>query len=221
MRVFCAIALSMAFLSVADVRGEGLDPRITLFCGGSFFKGERVFTVNGSPLQSEFEKGVKAGVRGTTDIGTRWAVEAAYSFGRHDLRISELEVPDQGRRFRMSLHEISTNLLYYFASTDGGLRTFATAGLGLARFSPTSRAKALALDGKFIDDPARIVSDNKFSVNMGGGFEGRASRRVAVRFDIRDHMIKETPARSDGIFFPVKGSVHQIEVLAGVIFYLR
>ena len=55
-----------------------------------------------------------------------------------------------------------------------------------------------------------------------------ASRRLAVRFDIRDHVIKiprfglpETPTISDGIFFPVKGSVHQIEVLAGVVFYLR
>ncbi len=96
------------------------------------------------------------------------------------------------------------------------------------RFSPTSQARGLALDRRFLDDPARIVSDNKFSVNLGGGFEGRASRRLAVRFDIRDHVIKiprfglpETPTSSDGIFFPVKGFVHQIEVLAGVVFYLR
>src|SRR5262249_3899820 len=86
--------------------------------------------------------------------------------------------------------------------------------------------QALALDRAFIADPARIVSDSQLSMNVGGGFEGLASRRLAVSFDIRDHVIsslgsawRKTPAGSDGIFFPVKGSVHKREVLAGVIFY--
>jgi hypothetical protein len=55
----------------ADARGEGLDLRLGLFGGGSFFTGKRTFTVNGSSFQSDFEKGVKAGLRATTDIGAR------------------------------------------------------------------------------------------------------------------------------------------------------
>ena len=62
---------------------------------------------------------------------------------------------------------------------------------------------------------------------MGGGLEARLNRWLGLRFDFKDYMspiprfgLGETSSGPGGIFFPVSGIVHNVEVAAGIVFYL-
>ena len=104
---------------------------------------------------------------------------------------------------------------------------FDTSGIGSLRFSPTSEAKALALNDEFIDDPTQLVSTRKLTVAFGGGIEARFSRWLGLRFDVKDHIsavprfgVPQTSSGPGGIFFPVDGVLHNIEVGVGIVFFL-
>lgn len=220
--------LLFVVFAVTNAFAQEPSARVSVFGSGSFLQGERFFVVDGDPFKSEFVDGAKFGFRGTVDVSNHWAVEGTYSFGRNNLRITELdEVPPEERGFGVQLHQVAGNVLFFFNNPEYRIRPFATVGVGLTRFSPTDDAKARAVL-EFIDDPAAIEASNKFSFNFGGGVEARASQRVGVRFDFRDHVaaiprfgLPETSSGPGGLFFPVDGAVHDIEVSVGVVFYFR
>src|SRR5688572_10236022 len=145
--------------------------RISVFVGISFLDGERAFVIGDEFFQSEFRNGVAAGVRGTADVTDAIAVEAAYGLSANDLRIAERQPPLQ-RTYDVRIHRIDGNVHYYFSPVDSPLRPFVTAGIGLARFTPSNDAKERA-GARFIDEPTRISSSNEFSFNLGAGAEGR------------------------------------------------
>ncbi len=206
--------------------------RVTVFTSYSLLQGDRDFTIPDvppEPFRSEFVDGGKFGFRVTGDLNDYLAVEGSYSYGRNNLRITELdETPPEERGFGTTQNQFGGNVLFFFSPREKSVRPFVTAGVGLARFSPTDAAKARALDPneEFIDDPTQLDSSTEFSFNFGGGVEAKVSSRVGVRFDVRDHIIQiprfglpQTDPGGSGVFFPVDGSVHNIEVSAGVVFY--
>ena len=224
------LLLQLAILALSsNSLGQDLNPRVTLFAGGSFHGGDRTFVVGGDPFQSEFLEGHKLGLRGTVDRTEHFSIEAAYSLGRNDLRILELEdLPPQDRTFDVTLHQVTGNLLFYLTPRERVLRPFATVGIGVTHFSPTDEAKVLAITDRFIKDPSSIEASTKLSLNFGGGVEGSLHRWIGVRVDIRDHVSKiprfglpETSSGPGGLFFPVNGSVHNIEISAGIVVFLR
>ncbi len=211
--------LLTVLLLTPNLLGQDLNPRATTFAGGSFLKGERTFTVGGEPFRSEFANGGKVGFRGAVDLTDHWAVEGAYSFGTNNLRIVELEkAPPRVRAFGTRVHQLTGNALYFLNEPRERIRPFATAGLGLARFSPTSDAKAIAAQ-RFVEEPAALRSSNKLEFNFGVGLEAKAKDRFGVRFNLRDH-IARIP-RFGVPVFPVSGFVHDFEISAEILIYLK
>ena len=204
-----------------------LDPRVTGFFGVSFLGGERSFIVDADPFQSNFENGVKVGLRFTTDLTDIWSVEGSYSFSDNDLRITELGAPPQKRFFGVGVQQLAVNGLYYLTPAGETMRFFVTAGIGWMRFNPNQTAQILALVDKFIDDEASITASNKFSFNFGGGMETRTNDWLGFRVDFRDHItgmprfgLPESSTGPGSVFFPVSGVLHNIEVSFGAVFYL-
>jgi hypothetical protein len=99
-------------------------------------------------------------------------------------------------------------------------------GLGLVRFSPTGLA-ITAASNNFLDRPAAISIDNRFSFNVGAGVESRLAERIGLRLAARDIMapvprfgVPETSAGPNVTFFPVTGLTHNVEISIGTVFYL-
>jgi opacity protein-like surface antigen len=106
------------------------------------------------------------------------------------------------------------------------VRAFMDGGIGLSRFSPTELA-INAAGNEFLQGPAVITDDNKFSFNFGGGLEARFVDRLGMRLGVRDIMAPVptfgVPVTSSGpgsAFFPIQGFTHNVEVSIGTIFYL-
>jgi hypothetical protein len=95
-------------------------------------------------------------------------------------------------------------------------------------FRPTEDAKGQALSQGFLNRSSRIDSSTKLGINFGGGIEAAANDWFGIRLDFRDHVmgiprfgLPEEPLNSGGVFYPVSGVIHNIEMGVGAIFYLR
>lgn len=228
-RLFWGGCLLLVLLLVAS-NALAQDPnlRVTLSGGGSFLKGERTFVIGGDGFRSKFVSGGNFGFRGTVDLDDHWAAEGAYSYGTNNLRIIELGPPPRERDFGVRVHQFAGNVLYFLNGPKEKIRPFATAGLGLTRYSPTSRAKTFAATVEFVNAPAAISTSNKLNVNFGGGVEAKAGDHLGVRFDFRDYVTKiprfgdpQAPVTPGADFFPVSGAVHDLEASVGLVFYLK
>lgn len=200
--------------------------RVEVFGGGSFLKGERAFTIGGDPKRSNFASGGKIGGRFTVDLDSHWAVEGAYDYGTNNLRIVDVGPPTITRAFGTRVHQLTGNASYYLFEPKSRVRPFATAGIGLIRFNPTSGAKSQAAI-EFVDAPATLMSNTKFEFNFGAGVEATAGDRFGLRFDLRDHLagiprfgVPQAPTAGVADFFPVSGAVQDVELSAGIVFHL-
>ena len=230
MKRFCGLLGCTLLVALAVVPNALAhpNPRITVLFGGSFISGQRAFVVDGDPFISQFLNGGKVRLRGSLDLTSHWTLEGDYSFGRNDQRITE----ESGgilvnRDFGVTVGQVQLNFVRFLTDNESRIRPFFSAGLGMVRFNPTDQAKLLALGGDFIDDPTPLTSSVEVSFTVGGGLEARLNRWFGLRFDLKDHMspiprfgLDETSSGPGGIFFPVSGIVHNVEVAAGIVFYL-
>lgn len=219
-------ALALLFLLPAGLLAQDSNPRVEVFGGGSFLKGDRTFIVDGTPKETDYAKGGIFGARFTVDLNSHLAVEGAYGGGTNNLRVFDRVTPVVERGFGTRVHRFTGNGLYYFGDSKASLRPFVTAGVGLTRFSPSSKAKSSAALA-FIDDPAPIDANSKFGFNFGGGVESKFNNSVGLRFDVRDHLasiprygVPQVPTPGVADFYPVSGWVNDWETSVGIVFYL-
>ena len=213
--------LLFALLLASDLKAQG-DLRVEAFGGGSVLKADRSFLVDGEPFRSSFADGGKFGFRGTVDLTKHWAVEAAYSYGTNNLRITDLgEVPPRVVGFGTRVHDVSGNALYFLDLSGTRLRPFLTAGIGFARYNPTSQAKAAAVALTFTGEPTVINGTNQPDFNFGAGVEATLTDHWGARFDLRDHLTGLPTFGVTKALFPVSGTAQNIEYSVGVVFHLR
>jgi opacity protein-like surface antigen len=222
---FCIWAIVLLY--PASLAAQNVPFRISLFGGLSFLDSERAFVLNDVFFRSDFQNGVTVGVRGTADMSDALAVEASYGLSTNDVKITNEGPPRREREFDLNVHRLDGNVNYRFTRPDDPLRPFVTAGIGLARFSPTNDAKQTAAT-LFIEDATRISSSNLFSLNFGAGVEGQISESIDWRADLRDHMsgmprfgVPETPLSPGGVSFPVSGVLHNIGLTFSLVFRLN
>jgi hypothetical protein len=202
------------------------DFRLSLFGAGSLMAANRTFTVDGDIFNTKYESGPRFGFRATGSLSDRISVEGAYSFGRNNLRVTNVRTIPVMRLFETRTHQFSGNALYYFSGIGEDWKPFVTAGIGVTRFSPTQEAAAFAAV-RFLDDPASIQSTGKFGVNFGGGTEYQMSSSLGLRAELRDHVmgvptfsLPQTSTGPGSVFYPVSGTGNNVEVAAGIVFYL-
>jgi opacity protein-like surface antigen len=218
--------LFVVSICLTEAHAQGLsDLRLSLFGGGSFVSADRTFNVDGDIFNTKFESGPRAGVRGTASVTDRVSVEGTYSFGKNNLRVTNVRTIPVLRLFETRTHQLSGNVMYYLAGLSEDWKPFVTVGMGITKFSPTQEAAALA-SLRFFDDPAIIQSSNKFGINFGGGTEFQVANSLGLRADFRNHLtgiptfgLLQTPA-GPGAVYPVSGRANNMEFSGGVVFYL-
>ena len=141
-RSFATGALLLFLFAAKAAFAQESNVRATFFGSGSFLKAERNFTVDGDAKRSNFADGGRIGARFTVDLDSHWAAEGGY--GTNNLRILDVGAPTITRAFGTRIHQFTGNMSYYFSEPHHGLRPFVTAGAGIMRFNPTSKAKSAA-----------------------------------------------------------------------------
>src|SRR5262249_22297110 len=128
--------------------------------------------------------------------------------------------------FGIRQQQVTVGLLSFLNGRSDRVRVFLDGGLGLSRFSPTELA-ITAAGNEFLQGPAAITDDNKFSFNFGGGVETRFTDRLGLRLGVRDIMapvptfgVPQTSSGPGSAFFPVQGFTHNVEISIGTVFYL-
>lgn len=220
-------AALLLLLSVIPALGQYTNPRASAFVAGSFPGASRAFTISGDSIETDFSKGAKIGFRLGADFGERWGAEAAYSFGGNELRVVELGTPERRREFDTHQHRFMVNGLFNFTPPDRSWRPFATFGVGLTLFVPTSTAKDRAAQD-FLTGPTRISTSTRLGINFGGGVETSLTENFLLRADVRDHIagiprlgLPEEPLNPGGVYYPVNGGMHDVEIAIGVVFRLE
>ncbi len=226
---FSFLAVLALFISaglIPEAAAQG-NPRITIFGGGSFVRGERTFDIGGDTFRTRFVDGGRFVARGSLDLTSHWTLESDFSFGRSNFRVNQLGGNPRQRDFGVRVNNVSFNLIRFLTSSESRVRPYLGAGLGWLRYSPTDAAKASAQTNEFIDEAAVIQSSNKFSFPIGGGAEVRFNRWLGTRIDVTDHIgsiprfgVPQTSTGPGSDFFPVDGIVHNVDIAVGVVFYL-
>jgi hypothetical protein len=101
-----------------------------------------------------------------------------------------------------SVQQFFCNIVYSTPASGGGLHLFATGGAGLRRIHAASA----------------LGSEYDWSLNFGGGLEGRPNRRFSIRAELRDfvgEMPRFSPAQLRG------GLLHDIQPSIGLVVHLR
>ena len=220
-------ALAVGFLAAPGVFAQGiLNPRITLSGGSSKFDSSRTFVVNGQTFNTQFANGGRAKARLTLDLTRHFSIEGIYGFGTSNLNVNDTSGTQQTTAYGIKGHEIQLNALQFFTSPNRHFRPFLTTGVGDAFFVPSDAAKAQAAN-QFFDSPAQLSSSQNISLTIGGGLEARSRHRIGIRFDVTDHIsavpnwgLPQNSSGSGGTYYLVSGIVHNIQVEAGLVFYL-
>lgn len=214
------MATCLSSLAIA----QDIDPRITFLGGASLLSGSRSFVIGPRLFATQFENGVKIGVRGTFNLREHWGAEGTYSFSSNGLQVTQT-TPASVQNFGVHLHQITGNALYFFDGPDKALRPFVTAGVGVSRYSPTSDAK-LGAAQNFLGEPAVITGSSSFNFNFGAGIESRPWNHLGLRLDFRDHLsaiprfgLPQSAASPGAAFFPVSGRAQDFEIATGLIYY--
>ena len=212
--------LACLFLFARPASAQGV--RIFATASGAYLFNERTFAIGGDTFLSNYAAGGKFTFGGEYMRSKILGTELAYSMGRNNLRITDLNnVPLEEFGFGIRLQRVNANLVIHSPIEVGNLRPYVTAGVEFTRFNPTDSAKALALSGGFADQMATIEGSNKFGFNIGGGVEWNLISVVSVRADVRNHTTG-TPtfglpsSSTTGAFFPVSGSAHNLEFSLGL-----
>lgn len=228
-KLFRRAGWALLILSVATPAafGQILNPRVTISGGGSFLRAERTFVLGGQTFNTQFANGGRAKARLTLDLTKHFSIEGVYGFGTSNLQVTATGATLTQRAFGIREHEIQFNILHFFSVGTRRVRPFLTTGVGALRFAPTDQAKARASVNDFISAPALLSSTNQINFAFGGGIEGRFSRWLGLRLDVKDHIsavprfgVPQTPSGPGGASFPVDGIVHNIQAEAGIVFYL-
>lgn len=224
--LLAALALFIFAGLIPEVAAQG-NPRITIFGGGSFVRGDRTFVIGSNTFQTRFTNGGRLLGRGSLDLTRHWTLEADYGLGTSNFRVNQSGGSTQQRDYGVRVNNISLNVVRFLTSSDSRFRPYLGGGLGWVRYSPTDLAKAQAQSGQFIDQSAAIQASNKFGFPISGGAEIRLNRWLGTRIDARDYISTiprfgepQTSSGSGSDFYPVSGVVHNINVSAGVVFYL-
>ena len=203
---------------------QEINPRITFLGGASLLSGSRSFVIGPRLFDTQFQNGIKIGVRGTFNVGEHWGAEATYSFSSNGLQVTQT-IPARVQNFGVHLHQITGNALYFFDGPDKAIRPFVTAGVGLSRYSPTSDAK-LAATQDFLGQPAVITSTSTFNFNFGAGIESRPWDHFGLRLDFRDHLsaiprfgLPQSATSPTAPFFPISGRAQDFEIATGLTYY--
>jgi hypothetical protein len=198
----------IVFLIPALLAGAGvltaadLNARLMVSGGSSFLLDRNVRDSTGQSYPAGFKDKLQAGILAGIDLHAPLALEAGFRIGSSDFHMHEGSLIPSGKPINFTSRQFFCNAVYNTPYSDGGLRLFATGGVGLRRIHAASA----------------MGTDLSWSINFGGGLEARPSRRYSIRVELRDFvgaMPRFVTSQAPG------GLLHDIQPSIGLVVHLR
>jgi opacity protein-like surface antigen len=209
--------LTSLFLSSNLAHAQGF--RVFAQAGGSFFQDERFFTHLFDRYRSNYATGGKITFGAEITPSSIIGLEGAYSYGRNNLRLTNLD-QSQTTGYGAYSQRVSANLLLHSPIEFLGVRPYATGGIEYDRISPTSGAKTTAFTQGFAGQSVILGSNNKIGFNYGGGVELGFLPAILLRLDLRDHVTGSPTYGLSSSRYPISGAAHDVELSAGIVFHV-
>ncbi len=162
----------------------------------------------GSPATGSYTKSGRLFFGGRVRFTRRNAFEASYSYSPNHFSVQQGTVSSGTLYNRVDF--ISFNYVRYLW-TRSPLQPFATAGLGINRFSGPQFAYIALVFPPPVS--SYINNSNQFAFNYGGGVDFVLRRHFALRFELRDYVTGQPS------FFT--GTSHNLAPTAGIVFRFK
>ena len=181
---------------------------------------KRDYSANGTPFSSSYKSG------GGVTLGVEYSmnriigVEGSYSNVRNNLALTDLGSSAESG-YGVRDQRFSGDIVAHTPKSFLGFKPYVAGGLEYDHFSqPTSSAS-------FFNGFSNVTlgAANKIGVNYGGGVDVSLLPHVALRVDIRDHLMSSPtyglPSSSRvGPFYPISGVATDLEYSAGLVIRL-
>ena len=199
-RMLALIWIACGGISV--LMAADLNARFAVSGGKSFLPDGNLRDRDSAPYTVSFKNGFQFGFLAAVDLHPPISLEAGFrnEWGRFHLRGGN--PPLETETVGFTSQQFFCDAVYYTPYSSGGLRLFATGGIGLRRIQPESGSG----------------SDSGWNVNYGGGLEGRAGRRYSVRAEVRDFVGDMPPLLNPQ---PCGGLLHDVQLSLGLVVHLK
>jgi Outer membrane protein beta-barrel domain len=214
---FALLVVALICALSSSVRAEEF--RAFVMGTGSFLENERFFTNANQRYRSNYASGGKIIFGGEFPLSSIVGVEGSYAYGRNNLRVTNLGIP-QTVGFGIRTQRISANLVGHSPVSLLGVRPYATGGLEIDHFGPTSQAKTIAFTQGIAGQVVTLGAANKLGVNFGGGLEWSFFPLLAARLDLRDHITGTPTYGLSGARLPISGAAHNVEFSLGLVVHV-
>jgi opacity protein-like surface antigen len=175
-------------------------------------------------VRLDYDSGYLVGLRITENLGRHFGAELEYSLANQPMAFHDLRPGLPRIELGHRIHSLNYSVLYYPLPRESRLRPFAAFGLGVAFFQLDGDSREAAeVEGLALRDRWKLAG------TFGGGLKYRVTRRLGIRFDIRDQLTgvpdyglpKQSPSFQGnvGAGFNNEGTLTNIQVSAGVVFY--
>jgi outer membrane protein OmpA-like peptidoglycan-associated protein len=200
------------------IPGEYAKYEIGLFGGYQWFQ---MWNGDDDGRVAKLENGPLFGVRATQDLWNYLGLEESFGVGMNDLLLLPSGL-NQYAKATARNYTFAVNPLIYFTPRQSRIRPFVTVGPGVTWYVPDKQPDLVA--GAI---PPLFDLKTKYgpSLNFGAGLKINASRRVGLRFDVRDmwtrgpHFGLPDYATAPGaLYSPNLGSEHALQVTGGITF---
>lgn len=161
-------------------------------------------------------------------IGTFLSIEASYTTGPNDLRVTNDSLsPRETRSYGVHANIASLDVVAHAPFHRFGFHPYGVAGLDYIRYAPTAAGNQVAATEGFGSvNPATLAADIKLGMNLGFGVERKLFPHVTLRLDVRDHV---TSSPNFGLaanaptapIFPTSGYAQNVVYTAGIVIHFQ
>ena len=203
----------------AGTPGEYAVFEINPFAGYQWFQ---IYADDNKSRVSKFDSGPVVGLRFSQDFSNYIGFEQSFTAGFNDLKLRPFELGQYvGAGARN--YALVINPVVHFTKRQSKVRPFVTAGPGVMWYVPSNGLEESVTGVQ----PLRNELATKYgpALVFGGGVKFNVSRRVGLRFDIRDTWTQgryfnqpSYPTGVGSIYSPEHGSEHALALTGGFTF---
>ena len=199
--------------------GEYSVLEVNAFAGYQWFQ---IYATDDKSRVSKFDSGPVVGIRVTEDFSKYVGFEQSFTAGFNDLRLRPFGL-QQFASANAHNYALVINPVLHFTKRESKVRPFVTAGPGLVWYVPSNTLQNTVAGAA----PLTTELKTKYgpALMFGGGVKFNASRRVGLRFDLRDTWtqgryfgLPDYPYGAGAIYSPAHGTEHSVALTGGISF---
>jgi len=215
------LAMLVAASSTA-VRAQEFSGFVTV--GTSSIFNKYSFIEYNNAYHSDYSSGPQIAIGGEGLLTPTLGVELALWVARNNLQVTNSNMATR-MSYGIDKERLSADLVVHVHGTHLHGKPYLVLGPEFDRLAPYGAAASPSSTPGFLNDPFIYLRVNgKMGFNFGGGLEMKVRPPLGLRLDLRDHIFAAAryglpSTATTGAYFPVQGSINNIEVSVGLVYH--